>query len=208
MSNPSLPAGGAGRTAVRGLKALLACLLIGALAPQASAKQNAGFGAVSISANRGGELYAYARNVSLARQQGRTVAISNYCQSACTLYLSLPPEQLCISVGTQFSFHRAYGASRSANEIGSQYMMSKYPYWVRNWINSHGGLSNRLIDMPYAYAAQFVPTCGRNGPTRSASRPSRQHAAPVVSRALVEQPVFAQAAPTRLRSARQRAGER
>lgn len=38
-------------------------------------------------------------------------------------------------------------------------MMRSYPGWVRNWLRSNGGLSNRLKLMNHAYAAKYIKKC-------------------------------------------------
>lgn len=117
---------------------------------------------ITIQSDPGGSLYDYAWRVAKASARGSHVRIRGKCQSACTLYLAMPPEQVCIYPGTSFYFHRAYGASRAANQMGTDYMYRTYPEWVRTWIKSNGGLSNRLKRMNFTYASQFVQPCSRS----------------------------------------------
>lgn len=124
-----------------------------------------------ISSDAGGRVFEYARDVSRARHSSTDVQIRGKCQSACTLYLSLPADQICIARGASFHFHRAFGSSAQSNEWGTQYLLKSYPVWVRQWIASQGGLSNRFIHMNYEYAARYVPTCNSgNSPTNMARR--------------------------------------
>lgn len=113
----------------------------------------------SIRADHGGQVVDYARRVSIARHSKRNVRIEGACQSACTLFLSLPNSQICLAPGAFFGFHRAYGASQASNEWATGYMMRKYPTWVRLWLLSKGGLTHRVKRMDYAYASQFMPAC-------------------------------------------------
>ena len=114
---------------------------------------------IVVSYDRGGNLVDYARYVSSLQRQDVIVRIAGTCDSACTLFLSLPANKACVYPGATFGFHRAHGASQTANNWGTDYMMRSYPYWVRQWIYASGGLSSRIKRMDYRYAAQFVPTC-------------------------------------------------
>lgn len=112
-----------------------------------------------IANDNGGDLVDYVRRVSRARNQNTQIVLSGQCGSACTLYLSLEPSQTCITRGTSFVFHRAYGATADMNQWGTDYLMARYPDWVQSWISARGGLSDRLMRMNYAYASRFMRTC-------------------------------------------------
>lgn len=114
---------------------------------------------VTIRDDRGGDLVAYARTVNKIRLNRQLVRVSGRCESACTLVLSLPPEQLCIARGASFGFHRAYGSSATMNKWGTEYMLKSYPGWVRSWINEAGGLTSRMKHMRYGLAAQALRSC-------------------------------------------------
>ncbi len=38
-------------------------------------------------------------------------------------------------------------------------MLNNYPSWVRDWINTNGGLRRHLIAMHYSYARRFIQSC-------------------------------------------------
>jgi hypothetical protein len=109
--------------------------------------------------DRGGYVIQYAMRLQKLRQAGTPVQFAGACLSACTLYLALPNNQTCISPRASFSFHAAYGAGPKGNAIATSYMLNKYPGWVRSWISSNGGLSRRLITMPYGYASKYMKPC-------------------------------------------------
>jgi hypothetical protein len=113
-----------------------------------------------ISNDRGGYVIQYALQLQKLKQAGTKVQFTGRCLSACTLYLALPKSQTCISPRASFSFHAAYGAGPRGNQIATSYMLNKYPSWVRNWISTKGGLSRRLITMPYEYTSNYMNTCG------------------------------------------------
>jgi hypothetical protein len=110
--------------------------------------------------DRGGYVIQYASKLQKMKQAGTQVQFTGRCYSACTLYLALPRSQTCISPRASFTFHAAYGAGPKGNQIATSYMLNKYPSWVRSWINSQGGLSRRLITMPYDYTSKHMKTCG------------------------------------------------
>jgi hypothetical protein len=109
--------------------------------------------------DRGGEIIDYGLRTARLRESGEKVRIAGYCASACTLYLSLPSDQICIFPGTKFQFHTPSAVTLRHRDAAAEYMLAKYPPWVKSWIDRHGGLSARLITMHYAYAGQFLNTC-------------------------------------------------
>lgn len=109
--------------------------------------------------DRGGYLLKYALRVKRFEQGGTHVRFAGRCDSACTLYLTLPKSRSCITRGASFGFHLPYGSSSRGNHLAAEFMMKQYPSWVRSWVRSNGGLKNRTKTMSYAYASQFIPTC-------------------------------------------------
>ncbi len=116
---------------------------------------------IEISHDNGGSVVDYTRRMTRARQQSTQVVFRGQCASACTVYLALPKSQTCIRPGAKFGFHKAYGASRQANQWGTEFLLGRYPSWVRAWIDAKGGLTDRVIWMDYAYASKHLPTCAR-----------------------------------------------
>lgn len=155
-------------------------ILVAAMVSQAAA-----FGGsyISISHDRGGRVIEYALKVKKIKETGREVRFRGKCDSACTLYLSLPSNQICIEPGANFGFHKAYGASPRGNQIATGYMMKKYPGWVRSWIRQRGGLSSTLKVMNYAYASQFVKPCDGGQNVRFAAVKPKPNKAPVATAA-------------------------
>ena len=127
------------------------CILI---ASQAEAANS-----VSISNNSGGMIVRYALKTAQFRRAGTVVKFSGRCDSACTLFLSLPKHQTCVSPGAYFRFHAPTARSSRSARMAKSYMMGKYPGWVQSWIHRNGGLNGRLITMDYAYARRFVQIC-------------------------------------------------
>jgi hypothetical protein len=114
---------------------------------------------VRISNDRGGYVIQYASKLETLKQAGTQVQFTGRCLSACTLYLALPKSQTCVASRASFTFHAAYGSSPRGNQIATSYMLNKYPSWVRSWISNQGGLSRRLMTMPYGYASKHMRPC-------------------------------------------------
>ncbi|EKF40152.1 hypothetical protein [Nitratireductor indicus] len=107
----------------------------------------------------GGHVVDYMLRVKEFTRQGRQVQVIGRCDSACTLFLSLPASQICVESGARFGFHLPFGGNREGNRVAKNFMLASYPGWVREWITSKGGLSSRLIVMDYEYARLFVDVC-------------------------------------------------
>ena len=114
----------------------------------------------TIMADQGGDIVQYALRAKRLERQGRTVRFAGRCDSACTLYLSMPRQLTCVAPGASFGFHHPYGGLARNNAVAASYMMRSYPDWVRTWIREKGGLSDRIITMSYAYARRHLPACG------------------------------------------------
>lgn len=125
-----------------------------------------GLNVVNIYRDHGGQVIKYAIKAKKLTKADTKIRISGLCDSACTLYLSVPSKNICIKPGANFGFHRAYGSTARANQTATNYMMGKYPSWVRSWIRANGGLSTRVKRMDYAYASKYLRTC--ESATRSA----------------------------------------
>lgn len=109
--------------------------------------------------DQGGKIVRYALDVARTRRLGQTVRFSGRCDSACTLYLSLPENQICLMPGASFGFHAPYGSSTHQNEMARDYMMKKYPQWVRDWLAENGGLKANIRRIGHATARKHVRAC-------------------------------------------------
>ena len=114
---------------------------------------------VLISNNSGGNIAAFAADAAGYRSSGTSLQFTGRCDSACTLFLGLPSRQICVAPGAYFRFHSPSGVPARAEHVAQNYLMRKYPGWVRAWIGHNHGLSRQLMTMNYGYASQFVKTC-------------------------------------------------
>lgn len=93
------------------------------------------------------------------QESGTKVKFAGRCDSACTVYLALPRDQICITPGAAFGFHAPHAATPEASRVAQDYLLERYPEWVKTWIAGRGGLSGKLITMDYAYASKFLDRC-------------------------------------------------
>jgi hypothetical protein len=114
---------------------------------------------ITIAADHGGQIASYAMKLNQIEERNYSIKFAGKCESACTLYLSLPPEKVCVTPRASFGFHLPFGVSAHQVDIARTYLMDHYPYWVRYWIAAKGGLTPRLKVMPYNYVRHFLPDC-------------------------------------------------
>ena len=114
---------------------------------------------IAIDEDGGGTVIDYARRMFQIRQAGTKVHFKGRCDSACTLYLALPGAQTCVTQNAVFRFHAPTSATHTDVAAMQSFLMRQYPDWVRTWISNHGGLSQDLLVMNYAYSHQFIRTC-------------------------------------------------
>jgi hypothetical protein len=115
--------------------------------------------AETIRQNPGGQIVVFALHIAHLRAAEEPVHFDGTCDSACTLFLSLPAEQLCVTPRASFGFHLPYGVGAQQNAVAADYLISQYPDWVRAWIEAHGGLSHTIIRMGADEAAEHLPVC-------------------------------------------------
>ena len=77
-------------------------------------------------------------------QSGERVVIDGPCLSACTLVLSMvPDERICVTRRAVLGFHAARSIDRRgrsyAEPEASQAVLEAYPAPVRDWISRRGG---------------------------------------------------------------------
>lgn len=121
--------------------ALLLFAIVAAILPTAPIAQNVA--PLQVRNDPGGSLVARLRELHDLRMAGRPVEIrSGFCNSACTLYLSLPTT--CVTRETSFGFHGptssvpGLGLSAEEFEYWSKLMADHYPAAIRTWFLREG----------------------------------------------------------------------
>jgi hypothetical protein len=113
----------------------------------------------------GGAVAPYVELFQRIRDSGERVIIDGPCLSACTLVLSLVPnDRICVTRRAILGFH----AARSIDAKGRSYaepeatrvVLKAYPKPVRDWIVRHGGLTSRVLLLRGRELAVMYPACG------------------------------------------------
>ena len=136
---------------------LLATILCALAAPPARAE-------VRILASPGGQVGPFLDLFERVRASGERVVIDGPCLSACTLVLSMVPnDRICVTRRAMLGFH----AARSIDQRGrlyaepeaSELVLEAYPAAVRGWIRQRGGLTSRLLLLRGRELAAIYPSC-------------------------------------------------
>jgi hypothetical protein len=144
------------RTAM--MKAVFLTALLSALAlPPAQAE-------VRILASPGGQVGPFVDLFERVRSSGEQVVIDGPCLSACTLVLSMVPnDRICVTRRAVLGFHAARSIDRRgrlyAEPEASELVLQAYPAPVRGWIRHRGGLSSRLLLLRGRELAAIYPSC-------------------------------------------------
>jgi hypothetical protein len=140
-----------------GLKMFVAALL-GALAVMPAGAE------VRILGSPGGQVGPFLDMFDQVRASGERVVIDGPCLSACTLVLSVVPnDRICVTRRAVLGFHAARSMDRRgrlyAEPEASELVLEAYPVAVRNWIRRRGGLSSRLLLLRGRELAAIYPSC-------------------------------------------------
>ncbi|MGO8913596.1 MAG: hypothetical protein ACLQDM_30335 [Bradyrhizobium sp.] len=140
------------------LKAILLAAVATALIPSPTQAE------VRILASPGGEVGPFLDLFERVRASGERVVIDGPCLSACTLVLSLVPnERICVTRRAVLGFHAARSIDRRgrlyAEPKASELVLEAYPAAVRGWIRRRGGLTSRLLLLRGRELAAIYPTC-------------------------------------------------
>jgi len=117
-----------------------------------------------ISEDRGGQIGHYLDAFATVRTSGERVIVDGNCLSACTLVLSIVPEErICVTKRAVLGFHAARSVDRRgrfyAEPEASVAVLAAYPGPVRDWISRRGGLTSRLLLLKGRDLAAIYPRC-------------------------------------------------
>jgi hypothetical protein len=112
----------------------------------------------------GGEVGSFLRLFEEVRQSGQRVVIDGPCLSACTLVLSMiPQERICVTARAILGFHAARRLDRRgrlyAAPAETRVLGATYPAPIRGWIERNGGLSDKPIFLGSRQLAALYPRC-------------------------------------------------
>jgi hypothetical protein len=120
---------------------------------------------VRIVGDPGGEVDAYLHKFEQIRHSGQRVIIDGPCLSACTLLTAIiPRDHICVTGRAVLGFHAASYYDDVSRRLvptrrGSRYVMGLYPRAIRRWIERHGGLTPRLIELHGRALTALYRTC-------------------------------------------------
>jgi hypothetical protein len=105
---------------------------------------------IRILASPGGQVGPFLDLFDQVRATGERVVIDGPCLSACTLVLSIVPnDRICVTRRAVLGFHAARSVDRRgrsyAEPEASELVLQTYPEPIRDWIGRHGGLTSRLL---------------------------------------------------------------
>jgi hypothetical protein len=138
-------------------------LLVGAIASALVA--TVASAEVRIVNDPGGEVVSYLRKYNAIRASGQRLVIDGPCLSACTLFTGvIPRDRVCVTRRAVLGFHAAsvYDDARRSlvpTRAGTRLVMRLYPPEIRHWINSHGGLTPRIMALRGPELAGLYNTC-------------------------------------------------
>jgi hypothetical protein len=135
----------------------LAVLLCGLVVPPARAE-------VRILASPGGQVGPFLDLFERVRASGERVVIDGPCLSACTLVLSMVPNnRICVTRRAVLGFHAARSIDARghlyAEPEASELVLEAYPSPVRGWILRRGGLTSRLLLLRGRELAAIYRSC-------------------------------------------------
>jgi hypothetical protein len=120
---------------------------------------------IRISGDPGGEVSSYIRKFEAVRASGERIVIDGPCLSACTLLLGIVPrDHICVTRQAVLGFHAASYYDDASQSLvptreGSRLVMRVYPSGIRSWIDRHGGLKPKLIELRGRELEAMYHTC-------------------------------------------------
>lgn len=134
---------------MRGRFRIAAALVLAILSSAASAKP------VVIGDDGGGNIHTFEMWYNRLRDSGVPVILRGVCDSACTIVLSLPHDQVCVERTASLGFHLAsYGDVAAPSTTGAM-IRRWYPEAVRNWL-----VGQTLHEAPLYMTAEEVVHLG------------------------------------------------
>ena len=132
-------------------------MLCGIISPPAHAE-------IRILSSPGGPVTPFLNLFERVRASGERVVIDGPCLSACTLVLSMvPDDRICVTRRAVLGFHAARSIDRRgriyAEPEASRLVLAAYPSPVQSWITRRGGLTSRLLLLKGRELAAIYPAC-------------------------------------------------
>lgn len=84
----------------------------------------------------GGTISTFVAWFERVRDSGVPVVVRGICESACTLVLMLPREQVCVEPSASFGFHLASSGTKSLPDYTAALIRRYYPPAVQQWLST------------------------------------------------------------------------
>lgn len=114
---------------------------------------------IMIKNNGGGIVNDYFKKTKQYKKNKVSIQFHGYCNSACTIFLSLNKNRIFYHTNASFGFHKPYGGSENSDQIAQDRMMKLYPGWVRKWLKSQGGLKKQMIYLDRETISRHMKRC-------------------------------------------------
>ena len=119
---------------------------------------------IRILSSPGGQVGPFLDMFDKVRASGERVVIDGPCLSACTLVLSVVPnERICVTRRAVLGFHAARSMDRRGRLHGepeaSEEVLQTYPAPIQDWIRRRGGLTSRLLLLRGRELAAIYRSC-------------------------------------------------
>lgn len=119
---------------------------------------------IRILASPGGEVDPFLDLFEKVRNSGQRVVIDGPCLSACTLVLTIVPNnRICVTRRAVLGFHAARGLDSNGKfweePEATKVVLATYPAPVRQWIVRRGGLTAHLLILRGRELRALFPTC-------------------------------------------------
>ena len=104
-----------------------------------------------ITNDNGGLVRNYISCYEADHLNGTRVVINGWCASACTLALLYP--KTCVTPKAKLAFHAP------SPQTKTEFLMITYPPLVQEWIDNHGGLTQKMIVLKGSELTNIVRGC-------------------------------------------------
>ena len=111
---------------------------------------------ITVQHDAGGSVGEYLNRIHDAKAVHALVEIDGDCFSACTLYLGLPRDHVCITHHARLGFHKT---SELMGVSFDDVLLNHYPPVIRNWLENTGGLTHNLRYLEYPELKSLFKTC-------------------------------------------------
>lgn len=158
---------------------LLALLSLGGCA-SASVLEHGVERRYTIKDDKGGVVDRFITDLKYLERRGVALKIDGFCASSCTLVMTRPKLDVCVTEHAEMRIHEPYmmnddgdvvnniNAIADAISLWDVAFWDDYPEWVKQYIRDHGGSvpsvyvtgsSKDTLNIPYSVLKEHYPTC-------------------------------------------------